>query len=287
MIVVTGANGRLGRLVVEKLLDRVPAEEIGVSVRDPDRARAFAARGVRVRRGDFADPASLAHAFEDASKVLVVSADAVGETAVGGHRTAIESAAAAGAKRVLYTSHMGAAPSSPFPPMPDHAATEQDLQRSGVPFTSLRNGFYAASAAMLLGAAVETGELVAPEDGPVAWTAHTDLAEAAALALADGTDELDGFTPALTAAETVDMAGIAEIASRITGRTIRRVVVSDADYRSGLVGHGVPEPAADLLVGLFAASRQGAFAPADPALARLLGRPTVPVEDVLRAAIPA
>lgn len=171
--------------------------------------------------------------------------------------------------------------------MPDHAATEQDLQRSGVPFTSLRNGFYAASAAMLLGAAVETGELVAPEDGPVAWTAHADLAEAAALALADGTDELDGFTPALTAAETVDMAGIAEIASRITGRTIRRVVVSDADYRSGLVGHGVPEPAADLLVGLFAASRQGAFAPADPALARLLGRPTVPVEDVLRAAIPA
>ncbi|MFC8963990.1 NAD(P)H-binding protein [Streptomyces sp. NPDC057094] len=287
MIVVTGANGQLGRLVVEKLLDRVPAQEIGVSVREPERARAFAERGVRVRRGDFTDAASLLHAFEDATKVLVVSADAVGDTAVKGHRTAIEAAAAAGAKRVLYTSHMGADPSSPFPPMPDHAATERDLQRSGIPFTSLRNGFYATSAAMLLGAAVETGELRAPEDGPVAWTAHTDLAEAAALALVGETDELDGFTPALTAAESVDMAGIAEIASRISGRTIRRVVVSDADYRAGLLGHGVPEPAADLLVGLFAASRRGAFAPADPALARLLGRPTVPVEDVLRSAVTA
>nr|WP_168530742.1 NAD(P)H-binding protein [Streptomyces sp. RPA4-2]QIY65175.1 NAD(P)H-binding protein [Streptomyces sp. RPA4-2] len=282
MIIVTGAGGELGRAVVEQLLERVPAQRIGVSVRDPERARGFMDRGVRVRRGDFADPASLAHAFEGAAKVLVVSTDATGEAAVRHHRTAVEAAVEA-AGHVLYTSHMGANPSSPFPPMPDHAATEVALRDCGVAFTALRNGFYATSAVMLLGAAARTGELVAPEDGPVAWTAHADLAEAAALALTG--EDLDGVTPALTGSEALDMAGVAGIASRLTGRPVRRVVVSDADYRAGLVAHGLPEPTADLLVGLFAASRQGRFAPADPTLGRLLGRPTIPLADVLRPAL--
>ncbi|HYZ57805.1 MAG TPA: NAD(P)H-binding protein [Streptosporangiaceae bacterium] len=283
MIIVTGANGQLGRAVTERLLERIPAGQIGVSVRDPEKARGLGEQGVRVRQGDFTDPASLAHAFEGASKVLIVSTDSTGEAAVRRHCTAIEAAAAAGAKRILYTSHMGSNPSSPFAPMPDHAAAEAALRDCGVPFTALRNGFYASSAVMLLGAAVETGELVAPEDGPIAWTAHSDLAEAAALALAE--EGLDGVTPPLTGSEVIDMAGVAAIATQLTGRPIRRIVVSDADYRAGLLAHGLPEPAADMLVGLFAASRQGQFAPAGPALARLLGRPTMTLADILKATI--
>jgi uncharacterized protein YbjT (DUF2867 family) len=283
MIIVTGANGQLGRAVVERLLERVPAEQIAVSVRDPEKARGPQEQGVRVRHGDFSDPASLAHAFEEASQVLIVSADTTGETAVRWHRAAIEAAKAAGARRILYTSHMGANPSSPFPPMPDHAATEAALRDSGVAFTALRNGFYASSAAMLLGAAVETGELAVPADGPVAWTSHSDLAEAAAIALAE--ESLDGVIPDLTGAEAIDMAGVAALASQLTGRPIRRVVVPDAEYRDGLLSHGVPEQGADMLVGLFAASRQGEFARVDPALARLTGRPPTPLRDVLKLAI--
>lgn len=283
MIIITGANGQLGRAVVQHLLDRVPVERIGVSVRDPQRARAWAERGVRVRRGDFADPASLVDAFQGASQVLVVSPDTVGEVTVTLNRAAIDAAVAAGADRVLYTSHMGANPSSPFPPMPDHAATESALAEAGVATTVLRNGFYASTVPMLLGAALETGELAVPPDGPVAWTAHADLAEAAAIALTG--DQLDGVTPALTGPEAIDMAAVAAIASEVTGRTIRHVVVAEEDYRAGLVARGVPEAAADMLVGLFAASRNGEFAPADPALARLLGRTPRSVRDVLRTAL--
>lgn len=288
MIIVTGANGQLGRMVTERLLERVPAREIGVSVRDVDAAQDLGAKGVRVRMGDFTGPATLAHAFEGASKVLIVSTDSTGETAVRHHRTAVEAAAKAGAQRILYTSHMGSTPSSPFPPMPDHAATEEALRQSGVPFTSLRNGFYASSAVMLISAALETGVLAAPEDGPVAWTAHTDLADAAVLALSGETltdAAPDGLTPALTGPEAIDMAGIADILTRLTGRPIRRVVVSDADYRARLLSAGLPEHAADMLVGLFAASRDGDFAPADPTLADLLGRPTVRMEDYLKSAL--
>ena len=283
MIIVTGANGQLGRAITERLLERVPAAQIGVSVRDPEQARGLEERGIRVRRGDFGDAASLTHAFEGASQVLIVSGGTTGETAVRQHRTAIDTARAAGARRILYTSHMGSNPSSPFPPMTDHAATEVALRDSGVAFTALRNGFYAASALMILGTAVETGELAVPEDGPVAWTTHADLAQAAAIALTEGS--LDGVTPNLTASEAVDMTGIAALASELTGRPIRRVVVPDAEYRAGLVAHGVPAAAADMLLGLFLASRQGEFSHVDPTLARLIGRPPTPMREVLKVAI--
>jgi NAD(P)H dehydrogenase (quinone) len=92
-------------------------------------------------------------------------------------------------------------------------------------------------------------------------------------------------TPALTGAEAIDMAGVAALASELTGRTIRRVVVPDAEHRARLVRHGVPEQRADQLMGLFAASRQGEFADATPALATLIGRPPTPLRDVLKAAI--
>ncbi len=283
MIIVTGANGKLGRAIVEYLLELVPAEQIGVSVQDTEKARDLEKRGVRVRRGDFDDTASLAHAFEGASQVLIVSASRTGELAVSLNRTAIDMAKAAGAQRILYTSHMGSNPASPFPPMPTHAAIEVALRESGVAFTALRNGFYASSAAMFLGNAVETGEAIAPEDGPVAWTAHADLARAAAITLTKG--GLDGITPALTGSEALDLAGIAEIVSELTGRPIRRVVVSDDEFRSRLVARGTPESAADMLLGFFAASRQGEFARVDPTLARLINRPPMPLRNVLKAAI--
>ena len=136
---------------------------------------------------------------------------------------------------------------------------------------------------MLLGQALETGELIAPEDGPVSWTAHADLAEAAAIALTERR-RLDGLTAPLTAMEALDLAGLAALASELTGRPITRVTVSDEDYRAGMVAHGVPEAQADMLVGLFAASRQDEFAAVDPTLEQLLGRPPISMRSVLAEA---
>jgi NAD(P)H dehydrogenase (quinone) len=280
MIIVTGATGKLGRRVVEQLLLRVPAEQVGVSVRDPYKARDFAERGVRVRSGNFTDPASLAQAFEGASQVLLVSLDQLGPEAVARHRTAIEAAAKAGARRIVYTSHMGAEPSSRFSAMREHAATEELLRASGVPFTSLRNGFYAASALQFMGPVLETGKIVLPEDGPVSWTTHADLAEAAAVVLTDE-GRFDGPTPPLTAAEAVDFDQVAVVVSELVGKTVTRVTVGDDDYRASVAAHGVPESVADLLLEIFAASRAHEFAAVDPALATLLGRTPTSFEAFL------
>jgi NAD(P)H dehydrogenase (quinone) len=277
-IVVTGANGQLGGGIAERLLERVPASQVGVSVRDSAGASELERRGVRVRAGDFDDPASLAYAFEGAAQVLIVSVDGLGEVAVGRHRAAIEAARAAGARRVLYTSHQHAEAGSPFAASPDHAATEAALSGSDV---ALRNGFYASTTVHLLGRAAQTGQLLAPEDGPVSWTVVADLAEAAAIVLAE---ELRPDGP-LTAGEALDLAAVAAIASDVLGRPIERVVVPDDAYVAGLIEHGVPEWQATLFLGMFKASRAGKFDVVDPTLEQLLGRPPVALRDFLAGAL--
>lgn len=239
MIVVTGATGQLGRVVVEKLLTRLPADHIVASVRDPAKADALVERGVTVRAGDFANFEDLPAAFAGATQVLVVSVDKLDEVALQMHRDAIEAARAAGARRVLYTSHVGARADSSFVPAVDHAAAEAILAEGGAPFTSLRHGFYAESGLHLIGSEIEAGEIRAPEDGPVSWTARDDLAEADAVLLAEE-GRLDGVTPPLTTPEAFTMADLAAMASELTGREIKRVTVSDDEWRDAKVAAGAP-----------------------------------------------
>ncbi len=156
---------------------------------------------------------------------------------------------------------MGAAASSHFQACRDHAATEDALRACGVPFTSLRNGFYAASAVRFVAPALaDGGEVALPADGPVSWTAHADLAEAAAVILADE-GRFDGPTPPLTATEAFTLDDVAKLAAQATGHAVTRTVAPDEEFREGLIGHGVPAEAADHLLGIFAAARAPASSP--------------------------
>ncbi|MET8359070.1 NmrA family NAD(P)-binding protein [Micromonospora sp. NPDC005171] len=284
MIVVTGATGQLGSQIVDRLLDRLPPDTVGVSVRDVDRAASLVERGVRVRAADFTDPATLGHAFEGADKVLIVSAAIRGPGALVANRAAIDAARAAGAKRILYTSHQAASRGSLFAPQPTHAATEEHLAGLRVPFTALRNGFYASTLSLSIATALETCRLVAPADGPVSWTAHADLAEAAAVAL---TEEglLDGVTAPLTASETLDLEAVAAILSDITGRTVERVVVDDDAWRASAIERGMPAAAADFTLGMYRAAREGEFAVTDPTLETVIGHRPTPVRSVVEAIV--
>ncbi len=279
MIVVTGATGALNGATVEHLLKRIPAAEIGVSVRDGAKAQHFADRGVRVRRGSYDDPAALRESFEGADQVLLVSQNDPHGDGVGLHRTAIEAAVAAGARRILYTGHQNVRSDSPFAPAREHAATEALLADSGTAWTSLRNSFYAHSLDWLLGPWRQTGVIAAPADGPVSWTDRADLAEAAAIILA-GQRPFDGPVT-LTARRAVTFDDIATIATQITGRDIRRVVVDDEQWIADQVAAGMSESMARMLLPFFEAARSGHFAEVDPLLAELLGRVPRTVADLL------
>lgn len=282
MIIVTGATGQLGHAITLQLVARFPANEVGVSVRDPKKAADLATLGVRVRQADFDNPKSLRHAFEGAEQVLLVSsnASASGGDPIPQHRAAIEAAQAVGARRLVFTSHMAASDTSAFSPMRDHAATETMLRQSGIAWTALRNGFYGASGIAMMDDAVKSGTLETAADGKFSWTAHADLAEAAAVILANQ-EQYDGPTPPLTGPEALDFADLVAIASELQGKPIVRKTLTDEAMRAKIAARGAPARAVDTLMGLYIAARNGEFAAVDPTLARLLGRPPMSMRDLL------
>jgi NAD(P)H dehydrogenase (quinone) len=279
MIIVTGATGALNGATVGHLLDRMPASEIAVAVRDKAKAQPFADRGVEVRYGDYADPASLRGAFDRADQLLLVSSNDPGADAVSLHRAAIDAAVIAGVGRILYTSHQGAALGTPFLPGRGHAATEQLLAESGIAWTSLRNGFYAHSLNWLMGPWRETGVVTVPADGPVSWTAREDLAEAAAIILASN-GAYEGPTT-LTASTALTFEEITAIASDLTGRTVELAVMNTDDWVAAQIAAGQAEFVARFTVGMYQAAHQGFFAGVDPLLGALLGREPRTVRDLL------
>lgn len=282
MLIVTGASGKLGGLVVEALLRRVPANRIGVSVRDPEKVAGLAARGVRVRRGTYDDADSLRHAWDGASRVLLVSSDAGagGGDPLKQHETAIGVARALGVERLLYTSQVSSSAESRFPPGRDHAATEAMLAASGLAWTALRHGFYADSALAMQAHGFASGTLAGPEDGKVAWVTHEDLAEVDALMLA-GRETIEGATPPLTGSEALDLGDLARLASEVTGRTIARQVIGEDAMSRTLRAAGLPAPVLEIALGYYRAARAGEFARVDPTVQRLLGRQPRPMRDVL------
>lgn len=279
MIVITGATGALNGATVDHLLERLPAHDVVVAVRDRAKAQRFADLGVATRLGDYADPGCLPAAFEGADQLLLVSSNDPGADAVSLHRVAIDAAVAAGVERILYTSHQGASPNTPFGPGRDHAATEQLLSESGVAWTSLRNGFYAHSLGWLAGPWRETGVIAVPADGPVSWTDRGDLAEAAAVILASN-GAYEGPTT-LTANAAVSFHQIAQIASELTGRTIETVVMDQDEWVEAQTAAGKPPGAVRFTLGMYQAAHQGFFAGVDPLLGTLLGREPLSVQEVL------
>ncbi|ROR91006.1 NAD(P)H-binding protein [Nocardioides aurantiacus] len=279
MITVTGATGALNGATVEHLLLELDPNDLTVVVRDPDRVRPLADRGVVVRRGDYADPASLHAAFEGSDQLLLVSSNDPGADTVQLHRHAVEAATSVGVGRVLYTSHQGAALASPFAPARVHAETEQLLKDSGLAWTALRNGFYAHSLAWLMGPWQETGVVTVPADGPVSWTSRDDAAQAAAaVVLADG--GFDGPVT-LTGGEAPTFTQMAVVASELSGRTITCEVVDPEAWVAAQVAAGRPETVARFTLGIYLAAAGGFFAGTDPAMGRLLGRDPVSASEVL------
>lgn len=270
MIVITGATGALNGATVDHLLERMDPAEIVVAVRDRDKAQRFAAEGMGVRQADYADPASLPTAFAGADQLLLVSASDPRVDAVALHRAAIEAAVGAGVGRILYTSHQGASPDTPFGPGRDHAATEALLADAGVPWTSLRNGFYAHSLGWLTEGWRESGVITVPVDGPMSWTAREDVAEAAAIILAS--DGAHDGPVTLTAGAAPTFVELAASVSAATGKHVVCQVVDRERWIADQVADGQPEFVARFLLGMYEAAEQGFFAGVDPALGQLLGR---------------
>ncbi|MFD7897962.1 SDR family oxidoreductase [Streptomyces sp. NPDC059743] len=284
-IVVTGATGHLGRLVVESLLAAdVPAGEIVAVARSEEKAAALVARGVELRLADYDRPETLADAFGAGDRVLLISASEPGKR-VPQHTAVIEAARAAGVAQLAYTGVLGG-PEADFDLAADHKETERLILASGLPYTFLRNGFYTEVYTENLAPVLEHGAVVANAgEGRIGTAARADYAAAAAAVLTgDGhlntAYELSGDT-------AWSFAEYAAELSRQTGRTIAHSNVPGEARLEILTGAGVPEPFAAILVDVDHAIQRGRLAGGTGDLARLTGRPTTPLADSIAEALKA
>ncbi|GIG61083.1 NAD(P)-dependent oxidoreductase [Longispora fulva] len=277
MLLVTGANGQLGRRVVTHLLARVPATALAVSVRDPGAAADLAALGVSVRRGDFDEPDTLPEAFAGARRMLLISSAGMPhEVRFAHHRAAVAGAVAAGVSSLVYTSLSTASPASIGEV---HRRTEAVIAGSGLRHTFLRNPLYTDN---FLGGVLEETELVtATGRGRVASALRDDLAEAAAVVLADETHDRDVYD--LTGPAAWSQDELAAALSEVTGRPVTHDAVAPDEYARQLRAAEVPEGLVAVLLDIHATIASGGFSEVTGDLAALLGRRPLSVAEAVRA----
>jgi len=281
MIVVTGATGHLGRLVIAALLKKVPASGIVAAVRNVEKARDIAALGVHVRHADYNQPQAWDDALVGADKALLISSSEVGQRAKQ-HRSVIAAAARAGMKLLAYTSVLRA-DSSPLGLAAEHKETESLIRASGVPFTLLRNSWYSENyTAGILGILTQGAVYGCAGAGRVAAAARVDYAEAAAYALT--TENQAGRVYELAGDTAFTLAELADEISLQSGKNIRYVNLPEAEYKNVLVKAGLPEPVAALLADSDTGISKGALFDDGRQLSKIIGRPTTSLAASVAAA---
>lgn len=283
-VVVTGATGHLGRLVVESLLERgLPAGEITATGRDTTKLADLAELGVSTARADFEDPASLRAAFAGAHTLLLVSGSEVGKR-TSQHRNAIEAAKETGVGHIAYTSVLRADRST-LSLAPEHKATEEILAESGLPHTLLRNGFYSEVYVDRLEQAREHGAVVGSAgEGRVSSASRCDYAEAAAVVLLDPAAHA-GAVHELVGDQAWTYSDLAAAIGEVLGREVAYRDLGDEGFRAVLSGTGMDEGTVEFVAGLEVATREGELRAEPGLLAKLIGRPTTPIVDTLRAGV--
>lgn len=280
-IVVTGATGQLGGLVIEGLLEKVPATEITAVVRDKEKASGLADRGVTIAVADYNAPETLAGLFAAGDKVLLISSSEMARDRVAQHKAVIEAAGAAGVALLAYTS----APGTLTARLADaHRGTEQALLESGLPYALLRNNWYSELIAGQLPQVLEQGVIVqAAGEGRIASATRADYA-AAAVAVLTGTGH-EGATYELSGDAAWSYAEYAAEVSRQAGQTITYNPVSPEAYIGMLTGAGLPELYARIMADAEASMANGELAGVNGQLSHLIGRPTTPIAGTIAAAL--
>lgn len=284
-LVITGATGHLGRHTLEALLAKgVAASDIVAGGRSTDKLADFAARGVNVVPIDYTKPETLDAAFAGADQVLLISASEPGQR-FGQHSAVIGAAKKAGVGHLVYTSILHA-DTTEHVLAPDHKATEQLIAESGVPATILRNGWYTENFTTAAAQAAQTGEIVASVGGGrVASASRQDYAQAAAVALTD--PAVRGKTYELSGDVAWNHDDLAAAASEIAGRPVVYREVTPDEHGRILAGFGLDAGTVAFVVALDQDTKAGLLDSTTGELAALIGRPTTPLVDGLRADLAA
>ena len=279
-IAVFGATGQLGRLTLSALRDAgVPAERIRALGRNPAVLEGLAAEGFPAFRIDLDDPAGLSEPLSGVDSVLLISGTEVGRR-VPQHRAAVGAAAAAGVRRLVYTS----APSASTVPgiSSEHKETEDLLADSGLATTILRNIWYTENYRAEFEQARTTGTIInSAGSGRIPSATRADLAGAAAAVLT--TEGHEGRAYELSGDVAWSWDEFAAAAADILGRQVSYQAISPDVHREKLTAAGLAPEAVELVLAMDANARDGLLESTPGDLSRLLGRPATALGDTLKS----
>lgn len=282
MYAITGSNGELGKLVIQRLLAKLEADQVVATVRDPKAGAALSVQGVTVRQADYDKPETLATAFVGVDKLLLISSSEVGKRGPQ-HRAVIDAAKRSGVKLIVYTSVLHA-DRSPMDLAAEHRDTEAALAGSGVPFAVLRNGWYNDNHLAGVPAALRHKALLgSAKDGRISSAARADYADAAVAVLtADGQE---GRVYELAGDDAWSLHDLAAEIGRQTGQAIIYQDMPEEAYAGVLKQTGMPDPLAELYANSDAGASKGALFDDGRTLSGLIGRPTTPIARSLSEAL--
>lgn len=281
-ILITGATGQLGRLVVDSLLTRgADPEAIVAGARDVSKAADLVDRGIRAVALDYDDAASVSAALEGVDSVLLISSSEVGKRTPQ-HAVVIDAAKAAGVTKLVYTSAPKAS-TSDLVLAPEHKATEELIAASGIPAVILRNNWYTENYVGTVAQAAASGVIAASVGaGKVASASRRDFADAAAVVLLE--EGHIGEVYELGGDIAWDFTELAATVAEVVGRPVEYKSLSSEEHAAELAAAGLDEGTIGFVTALDSGIREGALADTDGTLARLIGRPTTPLFEGLRAA---
>ena len=296
LIAVTAATGHLGRRIAARLAERGVAQRL--VVRDPTRAP-------RLPGADVVAAAYESDAFSPAVRgvgTLVLISASEARNRVSLHTAAIDSAVAAGVRRIVYVSFLGAAADATFTFARDHWHTEEHLRRSGLPHTILRDSLYldvlpyfatlaseatgsvATLASEASGSVERDGVLRGPAgDGRVAAVARDDVADVAVAVACTDDDRHDGRTYDLTGPQPMTMGDVAAELSRAAGRPVTYHAETLEEAYASRAHYGAPDWEVAGWVTSYAAIATGEMNVVTDAVSTLAGHAPMSLSDFLRA----
>ncbi|MEH6854498.1 SDR family oxidoreductase [Priestia megaterium] len=277
-MLVTGATGKLGTKVVDTLLKTVPANQLAVSVRNPENAEGLRVQGVDVRQGDFDRPETLDAAFKGIDRLLLISADGDNETRIRQHTNAVAAAERAGVKFIAYTSIVNAQESKNFL-APTHQATEEAILKTGISYSFLRNNWYLENEiSSIQGVLAGAPWVTSARNGKVGWALQQDYAEAAATVLSGNGHENTIYE---LSGKLLSQDELASALSSVLRKEVSVQLVDDATYADIMKGAGVPDFLIPMLVDIQKGIREGTLEIESNDFEKLLGRPATPINEGL------
>jgi NAD(P)H dehydrogenase (quinone) len=195
-------------------------------------------------------------------------------------------AGAAGVKHIVYTSTPNADPGSTNPLLADHGQTEVALAASGVPWTALRNSFYAEALKGFLDLLLVNGQLLIPEGSAKhSWISREDCARATTGALIG---KLTTTGPVdVTGPEAFSFADLASRLSSLSDHQITAFALPDQEIIAQITAKGVPAEAANSTVRLISwVAREASSTPTDTVERAWSTKPTS-IDFILRTLVTA